>query len=188
MKKITLLLFCIATLQFCFSQATIKITFIDKECDSVFIKGFAKHQTTQVLKAPFSKNVVLKDAKSLLPGMYNILTDSTSVGVILISSEKNQNFSITIKNDDVSFLNSTENTAYYEYIKNIRKFNSKLDSLNRMFNDAQKSMPQYMLKVFVDSLSASARRINNDMRNYQIDIAKANSKILLGSIVGTSTV
>ena len=28
-------------------------------------------------------------------------------------------------------------------------------------------MPQYMLKVFVDSLSAQARRINDEMRNYQ---------------------
>ncbi len=187
MKKTVLSLLFILLMQLCFPQVSVKISFPESQYDSVFVKGFAKHQTTQELKAAFSKDVTLKDSKSLKPGMYNILGDSTSVGVLLVSSEKKQDFSLIAKEKEVIFLNSPENTAYYEYLDNIRAFNKRLDSLNRMFEDAKKSMPQYMLKVFVDSLSANARKINNEMREYQTETAKANSKNLLGSVVGTST-
>ena len=158
-----------------------------KTFDSIFVKSPAKLQTKQMLRAPFSPSVTLQDKESLKPGMYEILGDSTMLGVILIPSEKNQKFSLKIDDKDVVFSNSKENTGYIHYIQEMAAFNKWLDSLNVLFQDAQKSMPQYMLKVFVDSLSASARRINIEMRNYQLRTAAANAGTLLGSVIATST-
>ena len=158
-----------------------------KTFDSIFVKSEAKLQTKKYLSAPFGPSVTLQDKESLKPGMYDILGDSTFLGVILIPAEKNQKFSLKIDGEKVTFTNSKENTAYYKYLDDIAAYNHKLDSLNEQFQQAQKSMPQYMLKVFVDSLSASARRINNEMRDFQTRTAKANAGTLFGSIVATST-
>ncbi len=158
-----------------------------KTFDSIFVKSEAKLQTKKYLSAPFGPSVTLQDKESLKPGMYDILGDSTFLGVILIPAEKNQKFSLKIDGEKVTFTNSKENIAYYNYLDDIATYTHKLDSLNEQFQQAQKSMPQYMLKVFVDSLSASARRINNEMRDFQTRTAKANAGTLFGSIVATST-
>ena len=170
------------------AQVNIHIDFkLDQQFDSVFVKSESKLQTKQMLRAPYSPSVTLQDKESLKPGMYEIIGDSTLLGVILVPSEKNQKFSLKIDDKKVTFQNSKENTNYYEYVDNLAGYTHKLDSLNNLFADAQKSMPQYMLKVFVDSLSASARRINNEMRGYQKRTAAANAGTLFGSVVATST-
>ncbi len=158
-----------------------------KTFDSIFVKSEAKLQTKKYLSAPFGPSVTLQDKVSMKPGMYDILGDSTFLGVILIPAEKNQKFSLKIDGEKVTFTNSKENIAYYNYLDDIATYTHKLDSLNEQFQQAQKSMPQYMLKVFVDSLSASARRINDEMRAFQRRTAEANKGTLFGSIVATST-
>ena len=155
--------------------------------DSIFVKSEAKLQTKQMLRAPFAPSVTLQDKESMKPGMYEILGDSTLLGVILVPSDKNQKFSLKIDGENVTFSNSKENTGYINYVNDLAVFNKRLDSLNLLFQDAQKSMPQYMLKVFVDSLSASARRINKEMREFQQRTAAANAGSLLGSVIATST-
>lgn len=176
------------------AQVNIKITIkTDQKFDSVFVKSEAKLQTKKYLSAPFETTVTLKDKESLKPGMYDILGDSTFLGVILIPSEKNQKLSLTIDGENMTFLNDIENAAYKEnslyqrYLKSLSEYTKQLDSLNEQFLQAQKSMPQYMLKVFVDSLSASARRINNEMRDFQTRTAKSHAGDLFGSVVATST-
>ena len=159
----------------------------DKSYDSVFVKSPARLQTKQQLRAAFASSVTLQDKESLKPGMYEIFGDSTKLGVILIPSEKNQKFSLKMDGENITFSNSKENTGYVNYIKDMAAYNERLDSLNALFQDAQKSMPQYMLKVFVDSLSASARRINREMREFQKSTAAANAGSLLGSVIATST-
>ena len=159
----------------------------DKSYDSIFVKSPAKLQTKQLLKAAFAPSVTLQDKESLKPGMYEIIGDSTMLSMILIPSEKNQKFSLKIDDKDVVFSNSKENTGYINYIHDMAAFSNRLDSLNALFQDAQKNMPQYMLKVFVDSLSASARRINMEMREYQKQTAAKNAGTLLGSVIATST-
>ena len=170
------------------AQVNIHIDFkLDRQFDSVYVKSEAKLQTKKCLSAPFGPSVTLQDKESLKPGMYDILGDSTFLGVILIPAEKNQKFSLKIDEEKVTFTNSKENTAYYSYLDDIETYTHKLDSLNEQFQQAQKSMPQYMLKVFVDSLSASARRINDEMRSFQHRTADANKGTLFGSVVATST-
>ena len=170
------------------AQVNIRIDFKNtKTFDSVYVKSEAKLQTKKYLSAPFGPSVTLQDKESLKPGMYEILGDSAFLGVILIPSEKSQKFSLKIDGENVTFSNSKENTAYYQYLDKITSYTQQLDSLNAEFQQAQKSMPQYMLKVFVDSLSASARRINDEMRDYQHRTAEANAGTLFGSVVATST-
>lgn len=159
----------------------------DKSYDSIFVKSPAKLQTKQSLSAAFAPSVTLQDKESLKPGMYEIFGDSTFMAVVLISSEKNQNYSLKIDNEGVTYSNSKENTGYVNYVNDLAAFSNRLDSLNALFQDAQKSMPQYMLKVFVDSLSASARHINKEMREFQKQTAAKNAGTLLGSVIATST-
>lgn len=178
-----LLVFTVAAM----AQVNINITMkLDQKFDSVFVKSEARLQTKKVLRAPYGPSVTLQDKESMKPGMYEILGDSTFLGVILIPNEKKQNFTLTIDNDGVTFVNSKENTGYYDYLKGMSQYNKRLDSLNEVFQNAQKNgLPQYMLKVLVDSLSASARHINDEMRDYQKRVAAANANTFLGSVVAT---
>ena len=180
----TMLMFTMA----CMAQVNIHIDIKgDKTFDSVFVRSEAKLQTKKYLSAPYSPSVTLQDKESLKPGMYEILGDSTYLAVIFIPSEKNQKFSLTIDGENVTFANSKENTAYYDYLRGMIGYNKRLDSLNEEFQRAQRTLPQYMLKVFVDSLSANARRINDEMRTYQRKTAAANKGTLMGSVVATAT-
>lgn len=180
----TMLMFAMA----CMAQVSIHIDIKgDKTFDSVFVRSEAKLQTKKYLSAPYSPSVTLQDKESLKPGMYEILGDSTYLAVIFIPSEKNQKFSLTIDGENVTFANSKENTAYYDYLRGMIGYNKRLDSLNEEFQRAQRTLPQYMLKVFVDSLSANARRINDEMRTYQRKTAAANKGTLMGSVVATAT-
>ena len=61
-------------------QMEIKST---KTFDSIFVKSEARLQTKQMLRAAFAPSVTLQDKESLKPGMYEILGDSTLLGVIL---------------------------------------------------------------------------------------------------------
>ena len=179
-----LLMFALASM----AQVTVQIEFKKAQTfDSVFVKSDAKLQTKKYLSAPYSTSVTLQDKESLKPGQYQILGDSTFIGVLLVPSEKNQKFVIKVDEEQLTFVNSKENTDYYVYLNRISDYNKRLDSLNEEFRSAQRSLPQYMLKVFVDSLSAQARRINDEMRVFQRNTAAANKGTLMGSVVATST-
>lgn len=188
MKRRTLITTMLMFTMACMAQVSIHIDIKgDKTFDSIFVRSEAKLQTKKYLSAPYSPSVTLQDKESLKPGMYEILGDSTYLAVIFIPSEKNQKFSLTIDGENVTFANSRENTAYYDYLRGMIGYNKRLDSLNEEFQRAQRTLPQYMLKVFVDSLSANARRINDEMRTYQRKTAAANKGTLMGSVVATAT-
>ena len=188
MKRRTLITTMLMFTMACMAQVSIHIDIKgDKTFDSIFVRSEAKLQTKKYLSAPYSPSVTLQDKESLKPGMYEILGDSTYLAVIFIPSEKNQKFSLTIDGENVTFANSKENTAYYDYLRGMIGYNKRLDSLNEEFQRAQRTLPQYMLKVFVDSLSANARRINDEMRTYQRKTAAANKGTLMGSVVATAT-
>ena len=170
------------------AQVSIRIDFSSaQDFDSIFVRSEAKLQTKKYLSAPYSQSVTLRDQESLKPGMYEMMGDSTFLGVLLIPSEKNQKYIIRIDKEQLTFVNSRENTEYYRYLNGISAYNRRLDSLNEEFQRAQRNLPQYMLKVFVDSLSAQARRINNEMREFQRSTAAAHKGTLMGSVVATST-
>jgi len=187
-KSLCIILILTGLSMFAPAQVSIRIDMSNtQKFDSVSVETTAKLQTKKKLKAPFASTITLEDKESLKPGMYQILGDSTFLGVILVPSEKNQKFTVKIDGEDVTFVNSKENTAYYNYLNELTVYSKKLDSLNGVFQEAQRSLPQYMLKVFVDSLSAQARRLNSQMRDFQKRTATANAGSLMGSLVATST-
>ena len=100
---------------------------------------------------PYSKTLVFKNKTSLDPGMYFVLCDSSITGAFILSSTKNQNFNITIGDQEIVFSGSPENEQYSLYLKQMHNLEQQMDALNREYQDAQRSMPQYMLKPLVDS-------------------------------------
>ena len=91
----------------------------NKAYDSIYVKSEAKLQTKKTLAAPYSSSVTLQDKESLKPGMYEIFGDSTFMAVILIPDEKNQKFQLEFDGEELTFLNSKENTEYYNYLNGI---------------------------------------------------------------------
>ena len=88
----------------------------DKTFDSVYVKSEAKLQTKRTLSAPYGPSVTLQDKESLKPGQYEIFGDSTFLAVILIPDQKNQKFQLEFDGEELTFLNSKENTEYYKYL------------------------------------------------------------------------
>ena len=127
--------------------------------------------------------MVFKDKKTLAPGFYWIIGDTNKIGSFLISDNKNQKFTVTINEDTVIYQGSPENTRNVEYISNIQNFGRQLRALDTEFQQAQSSMPQYMLRVVADSLTAKAKRINKAQDDYQLAVVKENKGYLLASIV-----
>lgn len=185
MKKTLLsLLLIIAGLISTQAQMEIKVKISSAQYDSVRIESFNPDKKQIVsFTQPYSTEVTFKDKQSLQPGFYWIIGDTTKVGSFLISNNKNQKFSVIISEDTVIYQNSVENTHNVEYISHIQSFRRQLSALDQEFATAQASMPQYMLRVLADSLTAKARRINKAQDDYQIAVCKENSGLLLSSIV-----
>lgn len=170
-----------------FGQMEIKVQLTSQKCDSVKIESFNMDKQAKVSYVqPYNQEIVFRDKKSLKPGMYWIVGDTTNVGSFLISTEKNQKFSIIISEDTVIYINSPENTQNVEYISHLQQYFQRLSALDLEFQEAQQSLPQYMLRVFADSLTSRARRINDEKDKYQESIIREQGNSLLGSIVRAS--
>lgn len=188
MKKALLIsiLFCLG-LTLCHAQMEIKVKITPQKYDSLKIESHIKDKDKKVsFTQPFGPEVTFKDKKSLSPGFYWIVGDTSKVGSFLISNDKNQKFTVTITEDTVIYQGSEENTRNVEYISHIHSFGRRLNALDQEFKQAQATMPQYMLKVVVDSLTVKAKRINKEQDEYQQSIAKQYEGTLFASIVQLS--
>lgn len=152
--------------------------------DSLKIESYLQDKQHKVsFTQPFANEVVFKDKKALAPGFYWIIGDTNKIGSFLISDNKNQKFTVQITEDTVIYKGSPENTRNVEYISHIQNFGRQLRALDLEFQQAQASMPQYMLRVLADSLTAKAKRINKAQDEYQLAVIKENKGYLLASIV-----
>ncbi|MBR4787492.1 MAG: DUF5106 domain-containing protein [Bacteroidales bacterium] len=177
------------TLVNCSGQANISIQFnTSRDYKTVMIQGYqADSGYYTITTIPYSKTLVFKNKTSLDPGMYFILCDSSTTGAFILSSTKNQNFNITIGEQEIQFSGSPENEQYALYLKQMHDYEQQMEALNREYQDAQRSMPQYMLKPLVDSLNVKAKRIQKAQNEYQTQMAATNKGTLLASIIQTST-
>ena len=173
----------------CFGQANISIQFnTPQNYKTVIIQGYQADTSYYTLSTlPYSKTLVFKNKTALNPGMYFILCDSSMTGAFILSSSKNQNFNVTIGEQEIQFSGSPENEQYALYLKQMHNFEQQMGALNREYQDAQRSMPQYMLKTLVDSLNVKAKRIQKAQKEYQAQMAATNKGTLLASIIRTST-
>ena len=101
----------------------IKVSLNTKHYDSLHLKSFdGKKDFVDLQVLPFAKTVVFKGKKSLDPGIYLLEGDTVGITEILISDSKSQQFSITEKDSVVKFLNSTENEANQQYMREMREY------------------------------------------------------------------
>lgn len=168
----------------CLAQMDIKVQLATDPFDSVKIESYnhdKKHKISY--SQPYSNEVSFKDKQSLPAGFYWIIGDTSKVGSFLISNNKNQKFTVIINNDTVIYQGSEENTNNVKYISRIQSYGMQMRALDAEFQQAQSSLPQYMLRVLADSLTAKAKRINKEQDDYQLAVIKENQGHLLSSIV-----
>ena len=188
-KALFLFTVFLITLGSCSGQTNITIQFnTPQDYKTVIIQGYqADTSYYTVSTLPYSKTLVFKNKTPLKPGLYFILCDSSMTGAFILSSSKNQNFNITIEEQEIKFSGSPENEQYALYLKQMHNFEQQMAALNREYQEAQRSMPQYMLKTLVDSLNVKAKRIQKAQKEYQNQMAATNKGTLLASIIQAST-
>lgn len=187
MKRAVFTLFCLSILQLSsFGQAEIKIHIKDAQYDSIHIQKYVK-EYTDIYAQKGSNELVYKSKKSLDPGLYLIVGDKTNIGSFIISSNKDQNFSIEINEKSPIFTNSTDNDQYINYLKQLQQYDNRLDSLQQVYNQAASSMPQYMLAPLVEQLTEQAKLINQEKIDYQKRVGRELKGTLTGSIARATT-
>ena len=163
----------------------IKVSLNTKHYDSLRLKAYdEKKDFVDFQVLPFAKTVSFKGKKSLGPGVYLLQGDSVNITEILISDNKSQQFSIVEKDSVITFVNSPENTANQQYMKDMREFDRRMYQLDVEFREMQSNnLPQYMMQPFVDSLMARAIRIGEEKTAYQLAKAEQYKPYLLGSVI-----
>ncbi len=122
--------------------------------------------------------------KGLEAGYYRVTADTTLLFELLVSEKKKQKITVTVGGNGVSqFDGSEENRQYQKYLAAQRQLSRSMDSLNRIFQNAQGAMPQYMLQDLALRLSAQAEEL---MRNHESFCQQLTDKLpgtLLASII-----
>lgn len=176
--------FLIISILSCLAQMEIKVQVALEPYDSIKIESYNQEKQSKLsYSQPYSSEVTFKDKQSLPAGFYWIVGDTTKVGSFLISNNKNQKFTVIINNDTVIYQGSEENTNNVKYISKIQSYGMQMRALDEEFQQAQASLPQYMLRVLADSLTAKAKRINKAQEDYQLSVIHENQGNLLASIV-----
>ncbi|MBP5206645.1 MAG: DUF5106 domain-containing protein [Bacteroidales bacterium] len=185
MKRISILFFtAIFSLGLIQAQTEIKWQFHGVKADSLKIQAFDKSKKmTTIYAQSYANEMVYKSKISLEPGLYWVLGDSSLVDAFLISSAKGQKFSAVVDTNKITYTGSPENINYHSYIDELQRFDNQIAGLNQEFQEAQMSMPQYMLQVFADSLTARAQRITASKEAYQRKMMAENPGSLLASVI-----
>lgn len=188
-KHILTILWVLSAFLPLFGQMEITVKIPDKKVDTVRIYGYQDGKQVEQYAKAYQPVLVFQDKQSLEPGIYWIMPDSTTLlDAFLISSPKNQKFTVTITDTANTYLNSKENTLYHDYMKGMEKFDQEMASLDLEFQQAQQGgMPQYMLRVLVDSLMAQASRIALAKIDFQLQEAEKAKGYLLSSVIRANT-
>ena len=163
----------------------IKVSLNTKHYDSLHLKAYdGKKEFVDLQVLPSAKTVTFKGKKSLEPGIYLLEGDTVGITEILISDSKSQQFSITEKDSVIKFVNSPENEANRQYMKEMLEFDKRMYQLDVEFREMQSNnLPQYMMQPFVDSLMARALRISEEKSAFQRAKAEQYKQYLLGSVI-----
>lgn len=184
-KIVVLIVILFATARVSAQGYEIKLTLTTKHYDSLRLQAFdGKKEFKDIQVLPYAKTVVFKGKKSLEPGIYLLEGDTVGITEILISDSKSQQFSITEKDSVIKFVNSPENEANRQYMKEMLEFDKRMYQLDAEFREMQSNnLPQYMMQPFVDSLMARAMRISEEKTSFQQSKAEQYKQYLLGSII-----
>ena len=135
-----------------------------------------------VVTAVCAPKTVFTLKKGLEAGYYRVTADTTLLFELLVSEKKKQKITVTVGSNGVAlFDGSEENRQYQKYLAAQRQLSRSMDSLNRIFQDAQGAMPQYMLQDLAMRLSAQADEL---MRNHET-LCKQMTDKLPGSLLAS---
>lgn len=173
---------------FSYSQSfTLKIHSQQLPYDSLKLQKFDSHKGyTTLITQPYSAQVVFKQKKALPAGYYEVKGDSTLLFHLLISDEKKENYVVTIAGEQVAFANSEENNHYIAFKQKSEEFIHHRDSLNNIFEQAQKTETQQKLQQIATSLIEQMDALIAADEAYKMRVAAENKGTLLASIANFS--
>ena len=187
MKRIVPLLTILLVLPFLLAAQNFTLTVSSKGlgADSLRIRAFDGKKTFKTLAvAPCTEKTVLKMKDKIPAGLYKVQKDTNFLFDLLISEEKKQSISVSIDSKgNPIFENSQENTNFQNYLHRTEWFAGKADSINRVFEEAQKTMPQYMLQTLAQNLIQEAEGFTAQETAYKQQVMDENKGTLLASVV-----
>lgn len=145
-------------------------------------KETTKYETLRSIK--YEKEILFQGQQPLQPGIYLIKKDTTILVEFFISDLKNQEFKITLKDNQATFKGSPENAANRTYIKKMQEFDSQIQKLDEEFTELKKgNLPNYMLQPFVDTIALKAEKIQKQRIDYQYNTVQQYRGTLFASVV-----
>lgn len=187
MKRSLLLLVFTAILSFCACAQNFSLTINSKgiRTDSLHFQVFDKKKDFKsLISVPYSEKAVLKNKEKMAPGYYQVSADSSVLFSVLISEEKKTAFVVNIGADgEVQFANSDENNHYIAYTKEMALFGEKSAEITKTFEEAQKTLPQYMLQTLAEKLMKEADTLIAQEKRYKNRVIEENAGTLMASII-----
>lgn len=170
-----------------FSQSyglKIKVKSVDVKADSVYIKKFDGKDFVQWKTVAWKPTILFQQKQPTQEGLYLLAIDTTIVGEILISDTIHQQFSVTIKNNQLSFDNSPENSANMAYQEKIYHLNEELKALEQQFYSVRsQNIPEFSKKNRMDSLQQVAMILVQQMDQYRQNVIQQYPKDLISSLI-----
>ncbi|MBK9490221.1 MAG: redoxin domain-containing protein [Haliscomenobacter sp.] len=130
----------------------------------------------------------------LLPGIYTLVMTPTNVGIDLLVSEKEQQFSVQTKkaspHADLKFIGSKENELFQQYIHFVSKHNPQLDTLRAQYKRSAEGPKKEKIKQALQKVDSTVQqylqeflRVNKD--SYAALVIKSSLSIRYPSFSGT---
>lgn len=132
--------------------------------------------------------------KALYPGIYSIVLMPENVGIDILISEQEQQFSVSTKKTslfaDLKFTGSKENELFQRYIRYVGENNPKLDTLRAQYKRAAEGPKKEQLKqdlLKLDSLTQSFTRkfISENRTTYAALVINSSLPIRYPIFTGT---
>lgn len=137
-----------------------------------------------VASAACSPKTVFALKNGLEAGYYRVTADTTTLFELLVSEKKKQKITVTVESNGKSlFDGSEENSLYQKYLESQRQLSCSMDSLNRIFQNAQGTMPQYMLQDLAMRLSSQADELMKRHKDFCQQLTDKLPGSLLASLI-----
>ncbi len=187
MKKVLFVVWMVLLLPFVCVAQNFSLTLTSKsvKADSLHFQSFDKKKNfVSIISVPYSEKAVLKQKEKLAPGFYRVTGDSVVLFDVIISEEKKTSLVVSMDEaGEVTFQNSPENNNNIAYYKRLAWFREKSAEINQTFEEAQKTMPQYMLQTLVQNLMAQADTLTAQENAYKRQVMAENPGTLFASLV-----
>lgn len=133
-------------------------------------------------------------ATPLFPGIYSIVMMPENLGIDILISEQEQQFSVFTKKSspfgDLKFIGSKENELFQQYIHYVGENNPKLDTLRARYKRSAEGSKKEQLKQELLKLDSTTQRytrqfINENRSSYAALVIKSSLPLRYPTFTGT---